>query len=154
VENSNDFDGLERVNGQVMIDTTMRLGLQGGWSYFRERLASGGHDTMQLGDVALTFCFVQSERLLLRTGLGYRWLADGDSTGGLNVLLSGDYFPVKPVIISAAIDGGKFGDASVIHLRGTAGIILARWELFTGYDWLRIGSVDLHGPVVGLRLWF
>jgi hypothetical protein len=28
------------------------------------------------------------------------------------------------------------------------------WEVFTGYDFLRIGSVNLQGPLLGLRLWF
>jgi hypothetical protein len=29
-----------------------------------------------------------------------------------------------------------------------------RWETFGGYDFLRIGTVNLQGPMVGLRLWF
>jgi hypothetical protein len=34
------------------------------------------------------------------------------------------------------------------------GLIHRHWELFGGYDFYRIGAVDLQGPMAGLRLWF
>ena len=155
IDNSNDFDGLNRVNGRFFIETVCRLGLEAGWSYLRERLADGSYDSLHLGDVTVTICALQMESLQFHFGVGCRWLADpGDSTGGLNLLLSGDYFPVKPVVLSAVIDGGNLGAASVIHCRGTVGVVHRHGELFTGYDWLRIGSVDFQGPLVGLRFWF
>ncbi|MBL8795914.1 MAG: hypothetical protein JNM56_18575, partial [Planctomycetia bacterium] len=155
VEESNDFDGLNRVNGQVLIESCSRFGFQAGWSYLREELDCGCHDELWLGDATLTFLFAQSDRVQLRTGLGCRWLTDGsDSDFGVNFLYGGDFYPAKPLVISTAIDLGNLGSAFVIHGRATAGIIWSRFELFGGYDWLRIGSADLHGPVLGVRLWF
>ena len=155
VEESNDFDGLNRVNGQVLIDTIGRVGFQASWSYLTEELDCGCQDELWLGDANLTFLFAQSEKVQLRTGLGCRWLADdGDSDFGVNFLYGGDFYPVKPLIVSTFLELGSLGEAFVVHGRATAGVILSRFEFFGGYDWLRIGSVDLHGPVVGVRLWF
>ena len=33
------------------------------------------------------------------------------------------------------------------------GVQMQHVEVFAGYDWLRIGAA-LHGPMVGVRLWF
>jgi len=155
VEESNDFDGLNRVNGQVLIDTIGRVGFQASWSYLTEELDCGCRDEFWLGDANLTFLFAQSDKVQFRTGLGCRWLADdGESDFGINFLYGGDFYPVKPLIVSTCLELGNLGSAFVVHGRATAGAILSRFEFFGGYDWLRIGTVDLHGPVVGVRLWF
>jgi hypothetical protein len=155
VEESNDFDGLNRVNAQLLIETTCRLGFQASTSYLREHLDNGGHDEMVVGDANVTWRFAQTEKVQMRTGLGFRWLADSkDSNFGVNFLYGGDFYPVKPLVVSTFLDLGNLGSAFVIHGRATAGVLLSRWEFFTGYDWLRIGSVDLHGPVAGIRVWF
>jgi hypothetical protein len=39
-------------------------------------------------------------------------------------------------------------------LSSSVGAIWNGWELFAGYDFLRIGTVNLQGPMVGLRFWF
>ena len=49
---------------------------------------------------------------------------------------------------------GNLDHAFVTRVRGSVGIQLQHAELFAGYDWLRIGSADLHGPMVGVRFWF
>jgi hypothetical protein len=155
VDESNDFDGLNRVSGQVLVETLSRFGLLSDMSYLHENLSNGRHDEMFLGDANLTFRFAQSEKVQLRTGLGFRWLADRhDSAFGVNFLYGGDFFPVKPLVVSTVMELGTLGSATVFHARATAGLMHSRWELFAGFDWLRIGSVDLHGPVAGVRLWF
>lgn len=155
VEESNDFDGLNRVNAQVLVESFGRLGFQASWSYLRETLDDDSHDELWLGDANLTFLFAQSERVQLRTGWGCRWLADRDDANfGVNFLYGGDFYPAKPWIVSTFLELGNLGSAFVVHGRATAGVILSRFEFFGGYDWLRIGSADLHGPVIGVRLWF
>lgn len=57
-------------------------------------------------------------------------------------------------MVSADLDLGTLGAASVFRGRLTGGVVWNRCELFTGYDYLRIGAVDLQGPVLGLRAWF
>ena len=37
---------------------------------------------------------------------------------------------------------------------GTIGRRFGLAEVYAGYDYRRIGEVDLQGPTVGLRLWW
>ncbi len=54
----------------------------------------------------------------------------------------------------ATMDLGSLGDALFFHFRSTAGVMIGPAELFTGYDYQRIGNVNLQGLTVGLSLWF
>ena len=38
--------------------------------------------------------------------------------------------------------------------RGSVSAIWHGCEIFTGYDFLRIGGTNLQGPMVGVRFWF
>jgi hypothetical protein len=159
VDESNDFRGLNRVGGRLLLDTTTRFGLQTSWTWLHERLDADGPgraaDDMVLGDVNGVYRFAQGERAEFRAGLGARILADGDhSHYGFNFTYGVDLFPVRPLILSATLDAGTLGSAGVFHARATAGVALSAFEVFAGYDYLRIGSVDLQGPVIGLRVWF
>jgi hypothetical protein len=91
----------------------------------------------------------------MHAGLGARLLFDRRTTqGGFNFLYGADFFPVDPVVLSTQIDLGNLPHAFVFHARGTVGWQLGRFELFGGYDFLRIGSTNFQGPLAGLRLWF
>ena len=99
--------------------------------------------------------FVQAERLQMRAGLGVRIITDRYLTDvGFNATLGADWYPRKPLVISSTIDGGTLGHAGVFRAQGSIGYLFKRWEIFTGYDYLRIGSTALQGPILGLRLWF
>jgi hypothetical protein len=37
---------------------------------------------------------------------------------------------------------------------GTSEGVNPCWEIYGGYDYLEIGSVNVQGPVIGLRWWF
>ena len=71
-----------------------------------------------------------------------------------NFTLRGDFAPCRPVVLSGEIDLGRLGDAEHLHLAGTAGVMLDRFEVYGGYDYRRIGDVELQGPMIGLRLWW
>jgi hypothetical protein len=154
LQESNDFRGLNRVNGQLLLDSWSRFGLQTGWTYLSEGLTGGRHDDMVLGDLDLLFRFAQNEYVQMRTRLGARVLADSHSRWGFNITYGGDFFPAKPLVLSGVLDLGTLGSAGLVHARGTAGVIFRGWEFFTGYDFMRIGSVNLQGPTLGLRFWF
>jgi hypothetical protein len=155
LENGNDFSGLNRLNGTLFLDTTLRLGLRTSWHYFNEALDGGRHDDLVLGDTNLTFRFAQHEQAQVYAGLGFRTLAGpGQTHWGWNFTYGADFYPVKPLVISTLLDVGSVGAAGVFHVRATAGLVYERWEVFGGYDFLRIGSVNLQGPLVGVRLWF
>src|SRR5262249_7010122 len=154
-EDGNDFRGLNRLNGAFVLDTTTRFGLRTSWNWLDERRPCGCHDDMVLGDINLTYRFAQDERVQMYAGIGARILADPWRTNaGVTVLYGADFFPVRPVVVSPLVDGVNLGSAGVIHARGTVGYCFGRWEAFAGYDFLRIGSVNLQGPLAGLRLWF
>ncbi len=155
LENGNDFNGLNRANVQLLVETAARFGLQTSWNFFHERMRPGRSDQLLLGDANLVYRFAQSERALFRSGLGCRALIDRhEDHFGFNFTYGADFFPAKPVVVSGVLDLGNVGSAFVVHGRGTAGLIYRGWELFAGYDFYRVGSMNLQGPLLGLRLWF
>ncbi len=155
VEDGHDFDRLNRLGGRLAFDTSCRFGLTTNWNYLHEQVPGGPGDDAVLGDVNLTFRFAQANWVQLHAGLGARLLSDRQMTrAGFNFLYSADFFPIDPLVLSAQVDLGNLGSAFVIHARGTAGWQIGRFELFGGYDFLRIGSVNIQGPLAGVRLWF
>jgi hypothetical protein len=155
LEDGNDFRGLNRVGGQLFVDTSTRLGLETDWHYFWERMGSGHSDETVLGNVNLTFRFAQRSWIEMITGMGVRLLTDrNDTRAGFNFLYGTDLFPIDPVIVSTLFEIGNLDNATVIHARATVGMIYGHWEVLGGYDFFRIGGVNLQGPVLGVRLWF
>jgi hypothetical protein len=155
LENGHDFADLNRVGGQVILETRSRLGLHTSWNWYHENLGRGRSDETFLTDLNLTIRFAQSERVQMYAGLGARILADQyDADAGFNAIYGADFFPVRPLVLSWQIDGGSLGSAGVFHTRGSVGVLLRNWELFAGYDYLDIGGIDLQGPLIGVRGWF
>jgi hypothetical protein len=155
LENGNDFDGLNRTSGQILLESNLRLGVQARFEYLNERLPCGCTDDFFLGSTELTYRFAQSCNMQMYAGLGFRWMDDhGWNRYGFNSTYGADIFPVKPMVLSLSMDAGTLGHAGVFRARGTVGVLYQGFELFTGYDYLNIGGVDLQGPLVGLRLWF
>ncbi|MBY0233156.1 MAG: hypothetical protein K2W96_28055 [Gemmataceae bacterium] len=155
LENGNDFSGLNRLGGRAWLDTTARLGVTTSWDHFQERLPGGGTDELVLGDLMLTWRFAQAEWMQMHAGLGGRGLFDRYRVrGGFNFLYSADVFPIEPLVLSSSVEVGHLNEAFTLRLRASAGVQWKHAEAFVGYDWLRIGGADLHGPMAGLRLWF
>ena len=154
-EVGSDFDGLGRVGLRLFLDTDTRLGLKTDWDWYTEKLPCGCRDQLWIGDVTATFRFVQSESLLMHTGLGARFLVDGGrDRAGVNFLYGFDAFPAEPVHLFGSFEAGTLGSAGVYRVRAGAGVTWTFAELFAGYDFVRIGGVNLQGPMVGLRVWF
>lgn len=156
LEEGNNFAGLNRFNGTFLGETQfLGLGLYTTWNYLHERLGCGCTDDLVLGNITATFRIVESRRFLLRWGLGGWILADYfGSNSGVNLHLSADYFPSRPWVISAVVEGGSLGETGIVHTRVTGGWLWKGLELFGGYDFLQIGNSNIHTPLVGLRMWF
>jgi hypothetical protein len=155
IEDGDDFSSVNRLNGRLSFDTSTRFGVETNWNYFTERRGCGCFDESILGDTNLTFRCIEQKHVEMHFDAGFRMYADPYLTRfGPNVGLSADVFPVDPLICSTNFDWGMLGEANVWHARATAGAILHGWEFFGGYDFLRIGSVNLQGPLVGVRFWF
>jgi hypothetical protein len=154
-EDGNDFRGLNRANVCLFLDMKTRLGLRTNWDFLEEDLGHGRIDRTTLGDTEVTYRIAQSPWLQTFTGLGFRVRTDDvDTRWGFNFYYGGDLYPVKPVVISSSLDIGSIGSQWVFHGRGTVGVTYHHFELFTGYDFMRLGTVNIQGPIVGLRFWF
>jgi hypothetical protein len=155
IEESNDFDGMNRLSLRLLLETGSGLGVQTNWSHVHENLSCGCTDNLGLGDLNVTYLFIQEEQLQVRAGLGARMLFDHYTTDfGFNFTCGADVYPCKPLVFSTTIDAGTLGSAGVFRVQGSIGFLHKRWEIYTGYDYLRIGSTALQGPILGLRLWF
>jgi hypothetical protein len=154
-EYQDQFDRVSAVGGQMILEGTSRLGFDISFQTLRERLGPEQFDYLTLGDANVVFRFAQHPKAQMRLGIGMNWLADTRQHDlGFNFTYGGDFFPVKPLIVSAAIDWGTLGHAELFRFRTTAGVIVDRFETYVGYEYLDIGRTHANALVAGVRLWF
>ncbi len=153
-EYGNNFDGLSKTGGRLQLDSTSRFGIDVEWNRRREELFAG-HDTLWTGDANFVYRFAQNKHAAFYTGLGVNWSAD-DRRGaaGFNFTYGADFYPARNWVVSSTLDFGRLGHSSLFHGRATVGYLFNRFEVFTGYDYYKLGGVELNGLVSGLRLWF
>ncbi len=152
---ADNFGHLSGVDGQLILETTSRFGIDTSFRYLTERSSSADDDHLGLGDCNLVYRFAQSPRAQMRTGIGANWLNDSTRTDlGFNFTYGGDFFPARPWVLSAAIDWGTLGHAGLFRFRTTAGVILDRFEGYVGYEYLDIGSTQGNFLIGGVRVWF
>ncbi len=155
IEDSNDFEGVNRVRGHLLLATSSRFGLEADFTHLTEELGGGGTDELSIAGAGVLFRFAQSERVQMRAGVGAHALLDGsEEDGGAYFFYGGDFFPQRPIVVSAGIQVGNLGNAAMWRWRVSVGAVMHRYELFAGYDSLSIGSVTYRGPLVGGRCWF
>jgi hypothetical protein len=148
------LESIHKTSGFMMLETQWRLGLEGGYSYFRESSKSGGWDTTGMGDLNAVYRFAQNRRVQMRTGFGGRFMVDGLGwSGGVNFTYGFDIYPVYPLVISAAVDFGNLKSSFVLHARGHLGAVFRSFELLFGWDVLQVASTTIHGPLAGMRVW-
>src|SRR5439155_21503423 len=76
LEKSNDIDGINRASLRLLLETGSGLGVQTNWSHVHENLSCGCTDNFGLGDLNLTYLFIQHEQVQMRAGVGARMLFD------------------------------------------------------------------------------
>ena len=154
IEAGTNFDDISLAGGRILFDSKTRFGLDSEFNYRQEQLTTT-RDDLWTGDLNLVYRFAQSPRVQMRTGIGMNWLADEiDSEFGFNFTYGGDFFPAEPWIISGEIDWGTLGRSSLFHGRTTLGFNFHDVEIYTGYDYFKVGDADVHSMVSGLRFWF
>lgn len=150
-----DSYGLERTGLGLLLEHQTGAGLDFQWNSYREDLGGGVTDELHFSDINFLYRVAEHENYLVRAGLGINILGDAFETDtGINFTARLDVFPVKPIAITTEFDLGTIGDAETIHGAIRAGVMLNRFELFGGYDYRRIGSIELKGPMAGLQVWF
>jgi hypothetical protein len=151
----NDFHGLERFGIDLTTETSSRFGFRLHSDNFYEHFSCGCWDNFGVDDVDLTYRFAQSNCLQMYVGVGMRVVDTSVKEHfGYNFTYGADLFPVKPIVLSLQMDAGAVECVGIFHTRATVGVLWRRFELFTGYDYLNIGGVDLQGMLGGLRLWY
>jgi len=155
VEYANSFEEMYRISGHLLVSNRAGWGIDTDVSFLEERIPSGAHDQLWIGDCNLTYRFSQHEAEMWRIGVGVNWLDDPVATDyGVNFTLGYDSFPVDPVVISSTIDWGRLGNAELFRFRGSAGIIIHRLETYIGYEYLDIATTQTNSLMAGVRVWF
>lgn len=140
-----DGDGVTHRWARLDLATRWRLGVIA----TVERLDEGD-DHLLLGTADLAVRFAQGHGVALHAGLGGRWLRDGIGTeGGIDALYGFAWWPIAPLVVRSEISVGRVGEASVVEAWGHVGAAWRWAEVFAGGRWMRIGSVEFAGPVLG-----
>lgn len=154
-EFATDFDGLDRIGGKLLLDTSSRFGLDVEWNVWEEDMANGFNDSLWTGETNLVYRFAQNEHVQFRSGLGVAWMHDSfDTNFGFNSTYAVDVYPHYPWALRAEFDLGKLGRETRTHFRATAGVVFSSLEFYTGYDIFKVGSTELQGMVFGLQVWY
>ncbi len=154
-EYANDFDGLSRIGTRFLVDSTCRLGIDAEVNQWHEQLSGDQFDELWTGDTNLVYRFAQTDWMQMRVGPGVNWLADEIGTEfGFNLTYQGDFFPVRPWVVSLELDLGTLAGETLIHGRVTTGLHWKHVEVFTGFDYYQVDHTNLNGLLGGLRIWF
>jgi hypothetical protein len=149
------FGRFDWVGGNLLVESTARFGAETDFRLLQEHVPGRLTDSLTLGDANLFYRFAQSNQFQGRTGLGLNYLADSTDTNfGFNFTYAADWYPVKPVVVSAEVDLGWLGHESLFHFRVTEGVNWKYGEAFVGYDYYDVGNFQVGGLVAGVRLWF
>jgi hypothetical protein len=153
-EYGHDLDQLQSLAARGLWEHQSRFGVSGEIRYLQEE-GDFLDDELAIGDLNFVYRFAQSERVVLRSGVGINWLLDEhDADVGFNFTYGGDFFPVEPLVISSEIDWGTLGNAEVFGWRGTVGAAFDHVEIYAGYRYYELEGVALDGVILGLRTWF
>ena len=154
-EYGSDSDDLDRNGIGFLLEHAGGFGIDFDWDSYTETLPGGGHDELHIGEFDFLYRVAQSDHLLMRAGVGVSWLGDSiGSEAGVNFTIKADYMPSRPFVFSGELDFGTLGDAENFHAAGSVGAMLGRAEIYGGYDYRRIGDVEIEGPQIGIRFWF
>jgi hypothetical protein len=145
------FEGVERYAGSIFLDhSDSRLGILGRFVHYNEEGDRASH--WRLDGTIRVF---QDERVFAYVGLGGQaWFSGDVSAGGVNLLTMIELFPAKPVHGQFLAEIGSLRSQASFHMQGQIGIALGRGEFYFGYEMQSVGSTSLHGPIVGVRLWW
>jgi len=146
-------DRVSRTGLGLLVESGLRVGVDFDWDAYSEELEAGGHDELHIGQANLTYRVYEHEHAKVRAGVGVGWLGDRyGAEAGINFTLQADLQLTTHWVAHADVDIGTLGDAQTQHVAATVARRFGPCEVFAGYDFRRIGAVDLQGPALGLRL--
>ena len=154
-EGGKTLSDIDRTRLRFAIDTASRWGVVSQWDYFRDDPGFPAQPDRVFGNVLSTYRLVQAEHWQMHAQVGVQGLLESDrarlgTLGGVSL----DLFPRRPFVFSAEAQVGHLHDQWTSRVRGTAGVQFHHLQIYAGYDWFRFGDLNLHGPVVGVGLWY
>lgn len=87
-------------------------------------------------------------------GFGLSYIDGIDVFGGLNVKLTGDIFPVRPLGIHFSACANGFEGGTLYETEFALGVFIRRFELRLGWRSLWVGDIEIHGPISEVCIWF
>jgi hypothetical protein len=136
------------------------LALRTDWNRYFEPRAGGGHDTLTLGTIDLELGVPVGRHARVGLGLGSSIFHDGIGTeSGLCAVVSADVFPLEPLVLNGVFTYGTVGGSGepktdIMTVRASLGVMWDRCEAYAGWQGTWIESVQLDGPLAGVRVWF
>lgn len=83
----------------------------------------------------------------------FEWFFQADThatDAGVDLFYGVDVWPIAPLVVRAQVAGGGIGQAGFGEAWGHVGVMWRYGEIFAGSRWLKIGSVEFAGPVLGI----
>ena len=143
----------QRASGEILFSTFNRIDLNAQGTEIWER-KDGKWDSIFFERTNILWRFAQTEFFQFRTGVGMNFLADSKNEVGPTFHYGMQLFTARNSVLTGGIDWGTLGHAPVFHGRMTIGVQRRELEIFTGYDYQRIGDADISGVIAGCRLYF
>lgn len=113
------------------------------------------NDYSLFGAAELGLRFASMRVLMMRVFAGPLYFGKpGEMAVGAEVGGGFDLFLGRPWVLSARVAGGVLeNNLFVPQVRVQLGYLFGGYELFAGYEYLQVGSVDLGSPILGTRIW-
>lgn len=119
------------------------------------QLFEPGYDPMMLllPDMKIAFTFAMDELFQFSFGCGPAGILGNEQRVGAKFSYEVDIFSDSlhhAMGIAVTFSSGK----PVFHLNYQLGVFIRNSEIILGYDFLRTGNENLHGPLLGYAVWF
>ncbi len=117
-------------------------------------------DAIALGRIGIAWRILDLDEVQVRLGMAFRQFIDIEgSLMGAETFGGADFFPIEPLVLSLEGGAGNVGEALVLQVRATAGLVAGPIEVYAGWEHVMLqpfggrAGVSLTGPVFGVRSW-
>lgn len=149
------FDKGSLLYGNLILDRGLPLGIDTEFNRRTDPKRVLADRRFWNGDFNLVYHLKQIRYVGFRLGAGANWLTGSDHTDiGFNATAGFDIRLTKPWYASTVIDWGTLGSHGMFHWQISGGLDFGRFELFVGYDFFEVGSVERKNVIAGAGVWW
>lgn len=120
----------------------------------REWTSSTTFDALTFTKVDGLFNLTTSPWHDIDLGFGFSYLDGVDLFGGVNVKITGDIFPRRPLGIHFSGAANAFSGGTLMETEFALGLFLQRFELRVGWRALWVDDLEIHGPMAEAAVFF